>query len=191
MATKNVRLPGRYLFALIVLALLLTVVMQRVGAPLTTAVAPAGIVSFEFAGTLERAQQILASWDRQARVHAALSLGLDYVYLLTYALAIGATCLRLAAVWEERRPRWARLGWLLGWGQGAAALLDAIENVALIRLLLGSTASLWPPLAWICAAPKFALVLAGLSYALVAALLHVGTRHRLNRDNRPSNAPTL
>lgn len=165
------KIPRPYLFALIGVALLLTILMQLVGAPLTTAAAPAGIVSFEFAGTVARAQEILASWDRQAQLHAAFSLGLDYVYLLAYALAIGLTCLRLAASWETARPGLARLGRLLGWSQGVAALLDAVENVALIRLLIGSPHALWPPLAWICAALKFALVLAGLAYVLVAATL--------------------
>lgn len=166
-------LRGWHLFILIFLALCLTLIMQIVGAPLTTTAAPAGIISFEFAGELGKVKQILASWDEQAQLHAALSLGLDYLYLVTYTLAIAATCLRVAASWQARRPRLARLGRSLGWSQGIAAMLDAIENLALLRLLFGSTATFWPPLAWVCAALKFTLVLSGLAYALATPLLHL------------------
>ena len=164
-------LPRWTLFALVILAVLFSLVMQVVGAPLTTPPAPAGIVSFEFAGELGRARQIVASWDQRAQLHAALSLGLDYLYLVTYAVAIGTICLRLAAGWQTEQPGLARLGRWLGAGQGLAALLDSVENVALIRLLLGSTSTFWPPLAWICAALKFSLVLLGLAYILVSLLL--------------------
>lgn len=51
--------------------------MQVVGRPLQTAAAPAGIVSFRFAGTPENAQQMLASWGPDQRVRA----GLLYVLL--------------------------------------------------------------------------------------------------------------
>lgn len=166
-------LPRPAFFLLLSLALFMTVIMQLVGAPLTTAAAPAGIVSFEFARDLEGVARILGSWNQQARLHAALSLGLDYVYLLLYAPAIGIACLKAALSWDEKRPGLARVGRWLGWGQGLAALFDSIENLALIRLLLGSSALLWPSLAWIAAILKFGLVLAGLAYALLSPALHL------------------
>ena len=172
--TENVvALPRWGLFALILLALFLSIILQIVGAPLTTAVAPAGIVSFEFAGDMERVERILASWDQEARVHAALSLELDYLYLVVYPLAIGVACLKAAAFYQGKWPALSRLGFWLGLSQSVAALLDAIENLALIRLLLGATMPFWPRLAQICATLKFVLVLAGLAYVLLTGLLYL------------------
>jgi hypothetical protein len=39
------------------------------------------------------------------------------------------------------------VGVVLAWAQRGTALLDAVENWALIRLLLGSERAFWPPLA--------------------------------------------
>jgi hypothetical protein len=47
--------------------------------------------------------------------------------------------------------------------------LGAVENVALIRLLLGDERALWPVLALWCARPKFADVYAGLAFTVLGA----------------------
>ncbi len=70
------------------------------------------------------------------------------------------------------------MGIALSWGQLLAALLDAVENYALIRLLLGSTGKLWPDLARWCAVPKFLLVGAGLVYVIFGAVLAMVGRAR-------------
>jgi hypothetical protein len=133
--------------------------------PLRTAIAPSGIVSFEFAGDLLHAQGIMASWGHPGRVYAGLSLGLDYLYLVLYAGTTALGC-GLVAGRLTRRVRWlGGLGAVLSWAPLLAALLDAIEDYALIRVLLGSTAPAWPIVAWWCAGPKFLLVAAGLLYA--------------------------
>jgi hypothetical protein len=143
-----------------ILALLTVVVMvalDAIGRPLVTEVAPLGIVSFEFAGDVATATRILESWGEAGRVRAGLTQGLDYLFLVLYASAIGLGCLLVAGA----------AGPALAWGQVGAALLDAVENFALIRLLLGSDDALWPTLAWGCAALKFALVGVGLATVLV------------------------
>jgi hypothetical protein len=66
------------------MTILLMVVLNVVGIPLTTKAAPYGIISYELAGKVPRAAQILSSWDYDAQIHAAFSLGLDYVFLLAY-----------------------------------------------------------------------------------------------------------
>ncbi len=152
------------------LALGLTAVLQHIGAPLPTDAAPAGILSFEFAGSVPKAQAMIASWNARAQVHAGLSLGLDFLYPLVYAAAISLACLAAAPHLPGVGPALAqglsRAIWL-------AAALDYVENIALIQLLLGSTQAIWPPLAWICAAIKFAIVLAGISLALWGGILAV------------------
>ena len=133
------------------------VALDAIGHPLVTEAAPLGIVSFEFAGDVATATRMLEGWGEAGRVRAGLSLGLDYLFLVLYASAIGLGCLLVA------RPA----GPALAWGQIGAAWLDAVENFALIRLLLGADDAVWPTLAWGCAAVKFALVGAGLAYVLL------------------------
>ncbi len=158
---------------LAVLAAGLMAALQRLGAPLVTAAAPGGIVSFELVGTTAGAQAILDSWDAAARVAAGLSLGLDYLFMPAYAGAIG---LGVAQVARGLGPRATRLGTGLAWGQLLAALLDAVENVALIRLLLGASGGAWPAVARWCAIPKFALVALGLLYLLAGTGLTLWRR---------------
>jgi hypothetical protein len=142
-------------------------VMSAVDEELRSAAAPLGIVDFELARTLPRAQAILASWGPEARVAAAFGLGLDYLFLLAYASAIALACARLAA--RLRAPGPVRLGLALAWLQPAAAALDALENFGLARLLWGDAREGWAALAFACAVPKFAIVGAGLLYVVLAA----------------------
>ncbi len=157
--------------AVTLVTFVLIAVMSAFDLPLRTEAAPQGIVSFELAGSAERAGEILASWDEKARVSAGLSLGMDYLFLLAYATSIALGCQLLGRLEFNRGTRLAALAAPLAWAQLGAALLDAIENAALIRLLQGAEASIWPALALVCAVPKFIFVLLGLLYLIVAGLL--------------------
>ncbi len=136
--------------------------------PLHTSAAPNGIVSFELARNPATAQAILDSWDGSARVYAGLSLGVDYLFMALYASTIALGCVlvgtRLGGVT-------ARLATWLAWAQVLAATLDAVENWALIRWLLGSRTAFWPPVAAWCATVKFALVGLGLAFVLCGAVM--------------------
>lgn len=173
--------PGqRRAFApLVVLTLLVMASLQVLGGPLKTEAAPMGIVSFEFAGEVATAQSMVASWGTRGQVYAGLNLGLDYLFIVSYASAIGLGCVLVGLSFSKQQATLA--GWLgigLGWGQWLAALLDATENYALIRVLLGSAGEYWPVVARWCAAPKFLLVGAGLVYILIGAVLIVVRRTR-------------
>jgi len=152
------------------LALAALAALQGIDGPLKTAAAPLGIVSFELARDWPAAQSILASWDEQAQLFAALSLGLDYLFMLAYSTALALGC-----VWAGERLR-PRAGWLaaagvwLAWGMSLAALLDATENLALIRILFGAAVGPWPGLAWGCASIKFLLVGGGLVFVAAGAV---------------------
>lgn len=167
---------------LTVLALALTVTFNVLGAPLRTSAAPNGIISFELAGDLPTAQAMVESWAPTGRVYAGLGLGLDYLYMPVYAGAIGLGCVLAAGALARRRPALARLGVLLAWGQLAAALFDALENYALIRVLLGWTQPYWPVVARWCALAKFGLVVAGLAYALLGGLVALSQRRREDKS---------
>lgn len=154
--------------------------MQVIGAPLKTEAAPMGIVSYELAGTPDNAFKILTSWELPRnnnepliksitpKLYAAFGLGLDYLFMPSYALALALGVLLALG----RHKGWlALLGVWLGWGSLAAALFDAAENFALWKILLGDYVSLWPGLAAVCAAIKFALILLGLGYAVFGGIL--------------------
>jgi hypothetical protein len=132
-----------------------------------------GIVEFELAGELDRARSILRVWGSAGKVVAGLSLGLDYLYLVLYANAIGLGCVLVGAGLGPRAGFLSAAGSVLAWAQYGAALLDAVENWALIRLLLGKERALWPAVAFWCALPKFAAVIAGLAYVLIGGLVLV------------------
>jgi hypothetical protein len=152
------------------LAIAMMAVFAVVGAPLTTAAAPQGIVSYELAGTLGRAQAVLDSWDGHARLVAAFTLGLDYLFMPVYSTAIGLACAWSAARLARCGRRLAALGvWVVA-GQWAAAVLDAAENAGLTVMLLDGVAAPWPTVSAVCASIKFALIAAGLAYAMWGGL---------------------
>ena len=114
---------------------------------------------------------MLQSWNPEAKIYAALSLGLDYLFLVSYATTISLACVLVARRLEKRSHRFSAAGILLAWSLPLAAILDAVENYALIRTLLGAQQNYWPALALGCAIPKFALVAAGLAYLILAGIL--------------------
>jgi hypothetical protein len=161
--------PGherRVFLALLVSTLVVLAGVRAVGGPLRTEAAPQGIVSFEFAGTLAEAHRMMASWGASGRVYAGLSLGLDYLFLVLYGLTLALACVRTGRVFAARAPRLHRLGEALAWGVLLAAALDAVENYALIRVLLGASSDAWAAVAYGAALPKFILLAAALLYLL-------------------------
>ena len=143
-----------------------------------------GIIGFEVAGTTEHAEEILGDWGTEGRDDARLSLYLDFAYLVAYSvfLAVGCT---IASERLGRRGmrRLAAIGPLLGWAMFAAGAFDAIEDVALLRVLGGHTAT-WPGIALYAAIPKFAIAGIGLAYVVVGALL--GRAARGTEDPAPA-----
>jgi hypothetical protein len=147
----------------LVLTLVVMVGLRILDAPLHTELSPSGIVSFELAGELPLARSMMEAWGAKGQVYAGLSLGLDYLFLVAYAGCIGLGCGLVAGSLVRRVAVLSSAGVFLAWAQFGAALLDAVENYALIRVLLGSGAELWPPLARWCAVLKFLIVAAGLA----------------------------
>jgi hypothetical protein len=167
---------GAIFVFLVLLTLLVMTGLQLLGKPLITDVSPAGIVSYEFAGELELAQDMIASWGDEGQIYAGVNLGLDYLFLVAYGLSIALGCVLVARNFLERFRVLLVVGVVLSWGQLGASVLDAIENYGLIRVLLGSNQEIWPQVARICAGPKFFIVALGLVYVLAGALFAVFTK---------------
>ncbi len=159
--------------------------MNIIGHPLVNDTAPQGIVSFELAGSFEAAQRIMAAWGATGLISAGLSLGFDYLFLVVYAICIALGCVLVARALRYRVRIFQPIGALLAWAQFLAALLDAVENYALIRLLLGSAENRWPVLARLCAGPKFMIVAAGLLY-IIGGLILIFTVRAKRLDHNAS-----
>jgi hypothetical protein len=143
--------------SLVLTAVLLTHMVQLDRA-LKTEAAPRGIISFELAGSPQRAQTILDSWDVAAHAAARTSLSLDYAFLVAYAAALFLMCRMLGDARPVSRSKLRPVSRGLAWGQWIAAALDGTENVLLTRQLQGSREAWLAPTAATCASLKFIIV---------------------------------
>ena len=154
-------------FTFFVLTLLLFAIFRVLDEPLRTPAAPNGIVSFELAWSPGASGEMVRSWSEYARLLAAFGLGMDYLFMPIYALALSLGILLASG----RHPGgFERLGAWMGWAALAAPVFDAVENYGLLHSLLSPLFSLWPLIASVCATIKFALLVLGLFYALIGWL---------------------
>jgi hypothetical protein len=161
------------LIALVTFSIILTIALSLIGRSLTTEAAPLGIISFELAGSPAQAIKILASWSEVVKRDAFLSLGLDYLYLCVYPLAISLACHLVAASGTGSWRIGDMGGDYLSWLVLAAIPLDGLENYALIRVLKSPERKVWPVVARWCAIPKFGIVILGLVYTLLGLAVQI------------------
>ena len=166
--------PVFWFFFAFTLAVMLCI--NLLGKPLITSAAPFGIVSFELAGSVEKSQLILDSWDYEAQLSAAFSLGFDYLFMALYSTTIALACLWGSRMLQARSIPGAGAGVLLAWGLWLAAFLDGLENIALGLILFNAPAAPWPQVAQVSALLKFLLIFAGLVYAFFASIIRYWRR---------------
>ena len=161
-------LRKRFFYTFLFLTLILFAIFRGLDQPLQTDYAPNGIVSFEFAGSSQNAAHMVLTWSDQALLNASFGLGIDYLFMPVYALALAFGTLLAAG----RHEGWFRsLGAVAGYGAFAAALFDAVENYALFRVLSGAFDSSYPSIAAICATIKFLWLVLGLLYAIAGGVI--------------------
>ena len=158
----------RVFVSLLIATLVLTFLFRFIGPNQPT------IVDFELAGSVPKAQAIIDAWSETDRIRAGFSLGIDYLYMPVYSTTIALACVLAALALKSKV--WRSIGLLLAWGLWAAAIFDAIENVALFTILLGNNVAPYPQIAQICATIKFGLILAGLAYVVVGVIAKVAAR---------------
>ena len=142
LAFLPLRVRKRLFFTFLFLTLVLFAVFRVLDQPLRTDAAPDGIVSFELAGDAQTARLITDSWKQTSLqlsatgspnpdivnvpyAFAAFGLGLDYLFMPVYALALGLATL-LAA--QKHSGALRSMAAAAGYGAFAAALFDALEN---------------------------------------------------------------
>lgn len=157
-------------YSIFYLLLITVVAMRYFDTYLTNKITTNGIISFELAKTLERSQEILDSWTPLAKIFAGLSLGFDFLFLLIYTLFISILIHKLnVRLWVGKS--FYRIGEILIWSMFIAAIFDAIENVCLIKLLIGNLKQYWTSLAYYFAAAKFILIIISALYIVTNFLL--------------------
>jgi hypothetical protein len=156
---------------LLALFVLTTLALGLIDSGLRTSATPGGIVSFEFCAFTGSCETALEQWGSRGQALAMLSLGIDYVYLLVYP---GLIAVGLLLVTARLGPELVRRTRLAAWSCTLISLADAMENYALIQLVLNAPASGYGLWAGSFATLKFALLGLTLSW-----LLFVGVKYAL------------
>jgi len=134
---------------------------------LITETVPNGIISLELAKDIDKSISIISSWNLNAKVNAGLSLGIDFLFLVVYSIFFATACYLVAQKYLNKNNWTYKIGLLLARLQFVAALFDAIENIALIKLLLGSNNNIFSLIAYYFASIKFVLIAIGIIYIIV------------------------
>ena len=164
------RTEKKLTFSIAYLFLIASIVMLYIDKHLTNDIAPNGIISFELANTLERSQEILDSWTPLAKVFAGIGLGFDFLYLLIYTLFIAIIIHKVnKKLWSKKA--FYKIGELFIWSLLLTAILDAMENICLIKLLTGNAKQHWTSIAYHLASTKFLLILLSLLYIAANSVL--------------------
>ena len=137
------------------------------------------IIRFEFAGTQETVEIILAEWKAKDWIGLAKhSVYLDFVFLFLY----GATLALASLTFPSFTNKPALLVWGLRFYRFSlyAALSDFLENLCLLEILYGSEHTFFPAAAWVFAFVKFSLVLVVFTF-LILCLAQAVIGRILNR----------
>ena len=139
---------------------------------------PRGMISFQFAGTVERATRIVASWTPAVRQDALRILLWDYGFIFFYVLNMTYLCVLAGHTFHARHwTMWQTAALGLAWGQLAAGFFDCVENGCLLQILArldsgGAISQPWPLVAAIAAGLKFFFLGCGLLCTLVAIVAY-------------------
>lgn len=146
------------------------------------------ILGLEFAGSEQRAAEIMAEWGAHGRDLARLSLWLDFGFMLSYGtfFTLAALATRDFARGHGLRAL-AVVGIATPFFAAAAALFDAAENIAWLLVLGGHGGSFAPPFATACASLKFLLIALAILYVLWGLASRLRRRRRPNTLGPPSS----
>lgn len=128
----------------------MVVVMRGQGATLVNTVSPHGIIDLEFAGTVDRYNEITSSWQRNDML---LNMYLDFLFIIAYTLFF------LACYKSGKHYLKGNSYKVFRWLAITAAMMDVAENVFLLIAMHGKPSNFLMQAAGTCAGIKFLLVI--------------------------------
>ncbi len=167
---KKEKYSNRLFIILLILLLISIAVMRYFDGFLITERSPNGIVSFELAKESYMAAEMIHAWNATAKTAAGLSMGFDFLFLIIYASFISFLILKINKYlfsennYNRLRSVFLGLPFL-------AAFFDVIENIALIKLLLGDIQQKWSLIAYYFAVTKFGLLFLAIIYILIGGII--------------------
>ncbi len=159
---------GRVLLLLSASAILMLALLGMLDMPLKNETSPQGILSLQLAFDPTTALSMLNHWNDDQRLLCAFGLGLDYLFMFLYPAATAAGCVFFGERLRFHGATLGKLAPLFAWAAVAAGVADMIENALTLGVLRG-VADLAVGVA-VAAVVKFALLLTGLVYAVVAGV---------------------
>lgn len=137
---------------------------------LITESTPNGIVSFELAKDLDKSIAMINSWNPVAKTAAGLSMGFDFLFLIIYSFFISLLVFKLNKKFFGAEGN-NKLGEIFLIIPFIAAFFDILENITLIKLLLGDLQQQWSSLAYYFATIKFVLLFIAIAYILIGGVV--------------------
>jgi hypothetical protein len=135
--------------------ILVAAVLGTMGQVLHTPHAPMGVLSFELAFTAEALRLMIAEWMPYLATSVGFQLGLDFLLIPLYALALSA-----ALLYSRKEPaRWIHI---LAWLLLVAGACDGVENLCLLTCVITAPTDALALAAGLCASVKFAILVVAL-----------------------------
>ena len=181
-AQKEKKYAGQALIVSAILTVVLFAILTFLNHYLKNPVAEQGVISFELEQEIDNSLAIISSWDGREKMITAFSLGIDYLFLVAYALFFALSCYFSANKIKERHPALYRVGLVVSAAQILAGLLDAVENYGLLRLLLGSRNEAFAKLAFYSASFKFGFIFTGILYICIVLIWIAPYRRRASHS---------
>jgi len=135
------------------------------------------ILGLEFAGSLERVEEIQAEWGRHGEYLARTSLWIDFGFMASYGAFFALACatVRDFAAGQGLR-RLAAVGVVAPACAVGAALFDVAENALWLLVLGGHLGEPAPLVATVCACFKFLLIAVAIVYSLLGLAIWLRRR---------------
>lgn len=158
----------RIIFFLLTGTLFFFLVLRFQGKQLQTPATPAGIVSFELAGTVQETNTMLDAWkSKSATGSARMNILIDFLFIPFYALMFYTLC---GSISVRHHGKAASLGVLLAFFSLIAALFDVLENLLMLAATYGWYNQATTILTAFFAAAKFSLLALSLLYVVLLGL---------------------
>lgn len=158
----------RIILALLAGTIFFMLILRWQGRPLTTATAPAGIVSLELAGTAEHTSAILKGWANQGLSAVARNnIMIDFLFIPFYAMLFYTLCGSIAV---RHKGTAATVGVMLAFDALVAGLLDVSENILMLLSTFNWYNQLSARFTAIFASAKFFLLALCLLYVALLGL---------------------